>query len=57
VLRPDGKEAAALTIQGGWIDLDSRRPVAPPAELADVLLSLPRTRDYQELPSLVRRRG
>ena len=57
VLRSDGREAAALTIQGGWIDLDSRRPVAPPPELAAVLLALPRTPDYEDLPSLVRRRG
>ena len=57
VLRADGKEAALLTIQGGWIDLDTRRPIAPPGELAAVLLSLPRTRDYEELPSLVRRRS
>ena len=57
VLRQDGREAALLTIQGGWIDLDSRRPVAPPAELAAVLQGLPRTPDFEELPSLVRRRS
>lgn len=57
VLRPDGREAAALTIQGGWIDLATRRLVAPPAELAAVIHSLPRTRDYEDLPSLLRRRS
>ncbi|HEV2148728.1 MAG TPA: thioesterase family protein [Longimicrobiaceae bacterium] len=57
VLRSDGREAAVLSIQGGWIDLDSRKPTAPPAELAAVLQGLPRTRDYADLPSLVRRRG
>jgi acyl-CoA thioester hydrolase len=57
VLRPDGKEAVALTIQGGWIDLDTRKLVAPPQELAAVMGSLPRTRDYETLPSLVRRRA
>jgi acyl-CoA thioester hydrolase len=46
-----------LTIQGGWLDLDARKLVAPPAELAAVLLSLPRTHDFEELPSLIRRRG
>jgi acyl-CoA thioester hydrolase len=57
VLREDGKEAALLTIQGGWIHLDTRKLVVPPAELAAILQSLPRTRDYAELPSLIRRRG
>jgi acyl-CoA thioester hydrolase len=57
VLRPDGKEAVVLTIQGGWMDLDARRLVAPPEELAAVLGSLPRTRDYEALPSLLRRRA
>ena len=57
VLRTDGKEAAILTIQGGWINLDSRRLVVPPAELSGVLQSLPRTRDYEELPSLMRARS
>lgn len=57
VLRSDGREAAVLTIQGGWIDLDSRKPIIPPAELASVLRTLPRTRDYEDLPSLIRRRS
>lgn len=30
VLRPDGKDAATLSIQGGWIHLDERKLVAPP---------------------------
>jgi acyl-CoA thioester hydrolase len=57
VLRADGREAAVLTIQGGWMDLDTRKLIAPSAELASVLQSLPRTADYEDLPSLVRRRG
>ena len=55
VFRSDAREAAILTIQGGWIDLDSRKPIVPPAELASVLQRLPRTRDFEELASLVRR--
>jgi acyl-CoA thioester hydrolase len=57
ILREDGKEAAVLKIQGGWIDLDHRSLVVPPVGLAGVLLGLRRTRDYAELPSLIRRRG
>lgn len=57
VLRSDRREAAVLTIQGGWIAMDTRKLVTPPAELAAVLQSLPRTRDYEDLPSLIRRRA
>jgi hypothetical protein len=46
-----------LTIQGGWLDLDSRMLIAPPAQLTAVLVSLPRMRTYEELPSLLRRRS
>ena len=56
VLRADGKEAAVLAITGGWIHLDERRLMVPPAELAAVLLALPRTRDFEELPTLIRGR-
>jgi acyl-CoA thioester hydrolase len=56
VLRADGREAALLTIQGGWMDLDTRKLMVPPGELAEVLQALPRTADFQELPSLLRRR-
>ena len=56
VRRSDGRDAAVLTIQGGWIDLNTRKLVSPPAELAAVLQSLPRTPDYEVLPSLLRRR-
>jgi acyl-CoA thioester hydrolase len=56
VLRDDGKDAALLTIQGGWIHLDTRKLIVPPAELAAILLALPRTRDFEELPTLVRHR-
>jgi acyl-CoA thioester hydrolase len=57
VLRTDGRPAAVLTIQGGWLDLDSRMLIAPPAQLTAVLVSLPRMRTYEELPSLLRRRS
>jgi acyl-CoA thioester hydrolase len=57
VVRADGKAAAELTLEGGWLDLDSRRLIVPPDALAAVIQSLPHTPDYQTLPSLIRRRG
>jgi acyl-CoA thioester hydrolase len=56
VRRSDGKDAALLTIQGGWLDLESRKLIVPAPELAAVLRDLRRTRDYRDLPTLVRGR-
>jgi len=50
-LRPDGKPAARVTSEGGWIDLQARRVAAPPPELLRALQQIPRTDDFQTLPS------
>jgi acyl-CoA thioester hydrolase len=54
VSRADGKQAAVLTIDGGWIHLDTRRLIAPPGEMPRILSSLPRTADFAELRPLAR---
>ena len=51
---PDGREAATLTLDGGWLHLDTRRLIEPPPDLLAVLQRLPRTPDFEELPSLLR---
>ncbi len=56
IRRSDGKSAAILTVQGGWIDLDSRTAGAPTGELSSVLQRLPRMKNFEELPSLMRRK-
>lgn len=55
VRRSDGRRAAVLTIQGAWIHLDTRKLVVPPADLLALLQALPRTSDFENLPSVVRR--
>jgi acyl-CoA thioester hydrolase len=42
--------AARITSLGGWLDLRTRRLAAPPAALAEVLRTLDRTADFQQLP-------
>jgi acyl-CoA thioester hydrolase len=49
--RPDGERVAAVTSSGGWLDLAVRKLIAPPPELLDALIALPRTADYQTLAS------
>jgi len=50
----DGKLAARVTSVGAWLDLQARRLAAPPAELLQALRSLPRTADFQILPTRLR---
>jgi acyl-CoA thioester hydrolase len=44
--RQDGKRAALLHSEGGWLNLDSRKLIAPPQGLLEALRQLPRTRDF-----------
>jgi acyl-CoA thioester hydrolase len=57
VTRADGKQAALLTIDGAWIDLDSRKLLAPPPELFRLLQDLPRTEDFEVMRSVLRKPG
>jgi acyl-CoA thioester hydrolase len=57
VRREDGSEAAVLLIDGAWLDLDARRLTVPTPELVDILGRLPRTREFEELRSVIRRAG
>lgn len=42
--------AASVRLTGGWLSLDTRRLVAPPAELTAALSALPHSEDLAELP-------
>ncbi len=57
VRRADGKQAAILRIDGAWIHLDSRKLIAPPGELLELLRRLPRTEDFEVLRSVLRHAG
>ena len=57
VTRADGREAAVLTIDGAWIDLDTRKLVAPHHELLDLIQRLPRTEGFELLRSVLRNTG
>lgn len=49
--REDGKMAARVTSTGGWLDLDARKLTAPPEALLQALLAMPRSEDFETLPS------
>jgi acyl-CoA thioester hydrolase len=55
--KPDGRLGARLRSYGGWLDLNARALMAPPAEMLAALQSLVRTDDFVVLDSSVKRRS
>lgn len=49
IVRDDGKVAAIVTSDGGWLELAERRLTTPPEELHALLRSMPRTDDFEDL--------
>ncbi len=45
-----GERAATVRSTGGWLDLNARRLVAPPAALLAAMVQVPRSADFAELP-------
>jgi hypothetical protein len=46
---------AVVTVVGSWIDLEARRVVAPPADLAEAFRSMPRSEPFADLAAIRRR--
>jgi acyl-CoA thioester hydrolase len=53
--RADGVLAARIDTTGGWLDVATRKLVAPPAAVSAALDTLARTADFAELPSSLKR--
>ncbi len=49
--RADGQLAAKVTSTGGFLNLDTRKLVIPPPELLTIYQTMPKTEDYETLPS------
>ena len=55
ILTEDGKRAARVTSEGGWLDLAKRKLIAPPADLLEALSAMPQTTEFERLPSSFRK--
>ncbi|MGH8129513.1 MAG: thioesterase family protein [Steroidobacteraceae bacterium] len=55
ILTADGKLAARIKSEGGWLDLAARKLIAPPADLLAVLNAMPHAVEFEQLPSSIRR--
>jgi acyl-CoA thioester hydrolase len=49
-LKANGKQAVALTIEGTFISMTTRRPVIPTPEILSVFRQAPRSDDFEILP-------
>jgi acyl-CoA thioesterase FadM len=56
VLKSNGKKAVSLDVEGVLLDLTTRQPVAPTAELLQTFRLIPRAADFEILPELRRTR-
>lgn len=50
-LSADGQLAAKVTSTGGFLNLDTRKLVIPPTELLTIYQAMPRTDDFEPMPS------
>ena len=55
IRKSDGKLAARIRSEGGWMDLAARKLIAPPADLLDVLAAMPQAMEFETLPSSIRK--
>jgi acyl-CoA thioester hydrolase len=55
ILNGDGKRAARITSEGGWLDLAKRKLIAPPADLLEALSAMPQATEFERLPSSIRK--
>ena len=52
LLKPGGKKAARLVVQGGWLDMTTRRLRPPPPELQAIWNQVARVGELEVLPPL-----
>lgn len=55
IRKSDGKLAARIRSEGGWMDLAARKLIAPPADLLDALAAMPQATEFEALPSSIRK--
>ncbi len=56
IRKENGKRAVSIDLEGALLDLATRRPVLPSAELLAVFALVPRTEDFEVLPDWMRSR-
>jgi acyl-CoA thioester hydrolase len=55
ILKGDGRLAARIRSEGGWMDLAARKLIAPPDDLREALAAMPQAAEFEVLPSSIRK--
>src|SRR6202008_3195360 len=55
ILAEDGKVAARVRSEGGWLDLAARKLIAPPADLLAAMNAMPKIADFEVMPSSLKK--
>jgi len=55
IVKADGKLAARIRCEGGWMDLAARKLIAPPDDLREALAAMPQSASFERLPSSIRK--
>jgi acyl-CoA thioester hydrolase len=50
ILKSNGKKAVSIDLEGGILNLTTRKPVLPPPDLFQTFNLIPRTSDFEILP-------
>jgi acyl-CoA thioester hydrolase len=47
ILNEEGKEAAQVAVETLWMSMETRRVVAPPPEMLELMLNMPKSEDFE----------
>ncbi len=50
IFRSDGVLSAVITVEGAWMDLNTRKLTIPPPEIRDMIEHMPKTDDFEFAP-------
>lgn len=54
IVKAGGERAARVVSEGGWLDLSARKLIVPPADLMAAMSAMPRTADFETLPTSIK---
>ena len=55
VLKADGRLAARIRSEGGWMDLAARKLIAAPPDVLKAMRAMPQAAEFESLPSSIRK--
>ena len=48
-IKIDTLSAALITVEGAWLDLESRKLIVPPVELLELMRRAPKSSEFSEI--------